>query len=329
MRSLFQTSMENWARFTCRHSLWVIAAMVLFAGALASQMVNLWIDTSTEGLLQEDDPTRLDYDAFRTQFGRDGYILIAIEPPEVFDHDFLLKLKAFHEEIEDIPKIQEVTSLINVRNTRGEGDELIVGDLLEDFPETKAELASLRERVLQNPLYINSVISRDGRVTAVLAETDTYSSLGDESDDIESGFDDAETDPSGETAEPEFITGDENQAIVQKVEEIVARHQSADFQIYVTGIPVVIQKLQEYVARDMQKFMALAIGIVSLFLYVLFRRISAVLLPVFVIQLSLCSTLGLMAFFGVPVTSTTQIIPSFLLAVGTLYDVAKAQAAHS
>jgi len=65
----------------------------------------------------------------------------------------------------------------------------------------------------------------------------------------------------------------------------------------------------------------LSIGVIMVFLFVLFRRVSAMLLPLIVIVLSLTSTMGLMALSGEPITSTTQIIPCFLTAVGTSYAV--------
>ena len=51
---------------------------------------------------------------------------------------------ALHEDVEDnVPRLVEVTSLINARETRGQGDELIVGDFLEDWPQTPEELADI------------------------------------------------------------------------------------------------------------------------------------------------------------------------------------------
>jgi len=327
VRTFFQRSIEVWARATYRYRWWVIPLMFLLAAGPISQIRGLTFDTSTEGLLEETDPVLINYNAFRDQFGRDGHIIIAIEPPEVFDLGFLATLRAFHREIEEkVPKIQKVTSLINVRNTRGVGDTLVVEDLMEEFPRTQQDLEALRERVLRNPLYENLVISRDGRVAAVLIQTDAYSSLpangsdGDPSSDMEAAFDEWGED-SAEATPPPFLTGEENAEIVEAVSSIIARYEGPAFRIHASGVPWVVQQLQSSMGRDMKRFMALAIAVVAAFLFLLFRRISAMILPLFVIQLSLLSTLGLMALLGIPITSTTQIMPSFLLAVGTGYSV--------
>jgi predicted RND superfamily exporter protein len=93
------------------------------------------MDNSVEGFLHDDDPTLIRYNEFRDQFGRDDVTIIAIETPDVFDLGFLEKLRALHEDLEaEVPHLDEITSLINARSTRGEGDALIVEDLLEDWP---------------------------------------------------------------------------------------------------------------------------------------------------------------------------------------------------
>jgi predicted RND superfamily exporter protein len=52
-------------------------------------------------------------------------------------------------------------------------------------------------------------------------------------------------------------------------------------------------------------------------LFALFRRISGVLLPLLVVVLSLISTFGALAASGVKLAPPTQILPTFLLSVGT------------
>ena len=68
--------------------------------------------------------------------------------------------------------------------------------------------------------------------------------------------------------------------------------------------------------KDMRKFVALAVATVAILLFVMFRRVSGVLLPLVIVVLSLLATIGIMAMAGVAVKVPTQILPSFLLAVG-------------
>ncbi len=312
MRASIERWFAAWGQLAYRRAWLVICCVLAVTGALATQLPSLAIDTSTEGFLHEDDPIRVEYQAFRRQYGRDDMVLLAIEAPRVFDLAFLAKLRALHREIEDqVPKLQEVTSLLNARETRGEGDQLIVRELLEDWPQTPEELAALQARAMSNRLYRDNLLSRDGRVTTIVIETDAYSSLG-ESGDASGGF--APDDPAA--APPPFITGEENAAIVSALRAIVERHQGPDFQIHVAGGPVMVDHLARAVAHDMQRFTGLALLAIAGLLFALFRRVAAVILPLLVVSLSLLATLALMGVLGTPISLPTQILPSFLLAVG-------------
>jgi predicted RND superfamily exporter protein len=313
IRERIEHALARWGQRTYHRARLTIVAVLLVAGALITQLPQIELDTSTESFLHEDDPVRVTYDAFREQFGRDDRILIAIEPPEVFDLAFLAKLRDLHEEIEnEVPKLQDVTSLVNARHTRGERDELIVGDLLADWPGTPEELASIRELALGNPLYRNLLLSRDGRVTTISIETDAYSSLGLDDDEL-GGFGDESR---AAAANRPFLTGAENAEIVDAVEAIVARYQAPDFRIDLGGTPILVETLQGAIQADMIRFTLIAIIAIAAFLFLLFRRAGAVVLPLVVVILSLLCTLSIMAIAGAPIQIPTQILPSFLLAVG-------------
>ena len=108
--------------------------MLGLVGGLASQVPQITLDTSNESFLHPDDPTLMAYNEFRRQFGRDDLIIIAIEPENVFNQKFLKKLTNFHDDLKaQVPNVEDITSLVNARNTRGEEDVLIVEDLLADW----------------------------------------------------------------------------------------------------------------------------------------------------------------------------------------------------
>jgi uncharacterized protein len=294
--------------------------MLLVMGIIISQIPKITIDTSTEGFLHQNDPTLIDYNTFRDQFGRDEVVIIAIKSPNIFSQAFLKKLRKLHEDLEEnVPYIDDITSLINARNTRGETDELIVEDLLEDWPQNETEMAVLKNRVISNPLYKNLLISEDSQFTAIVIKTQSYSGLGQEAEVLE-GFDDDPVETSAPknptTTKIQYLTDAENSRVVTAVKETVQNYRSPDFDVYIAGSPVVTHFLKRAMMKDMRKFVVLAILTVAVFLYVMFRRIAGVLLPLIIVGVSLLCTVGIMAIVKVAIKVPTQILPSFLLAVG-------------
>ncbi len=335
IRVRIEKSLETFAHFIYRHRYKTLFVMVVLVAVLASQLPRIETDTSTEGFLRENDPTRLTYEKFRRQFGRDELIFIAIEPQEVFSQDFLKRLKAFHEDLEnEVPYLDEITSLVNARNTRGEQDRLIVEDLLYDWPEDATALEDLKKRVLSNPLYLNRLISEDGRLTTVVIKTNSYSTISSEEEALE-GFDETAGEGVGAAAvskqlygkegipvkEPPVLTGEENSAVVKAVRELVARYRAADFKLYLAGSPVVMEDHRWSMKRDMAIFVLLALLTICVFLFIMFRRLTGLLLPLLIVALTVLSTFGLMALLRIPIKIPSTMLPSFLLVVGVADSV--------
>jgi len=320
IRNRIEKWFENYAHIICRHRIKTIIITLLITAAFVSQIPKIQLDTSTEGFLHDDDPALLAYNSFRDQFGRDEVIIIAIKPPNIFTQTFLIKLNALHEALEEnVPYIEDITSMINARNTRGEADELIVEDLLEHRPQSETEMVILKERVLTNPIYENLLISKDGGFTTIIIKTQSHSMAGQETDVLE-GFEEDDSKDASIDTQPSnnesYLTDKENSQVVTAVRKIVADYESADFQTYIAGSPVVTHFLKRTMMHDMRKFLGLAIGTVAVLLLIMFRRISGIFLPLGTVILSLLSTLGIMAFTGTAIKLPTQILPSFLLAVG-------------
>ena len=205
------------AELVIRFRLPVVLVMIVFTVILGSQIRFLTINTSNEGLLRENDPILGIYNEFRHQFGRDDMMAIVIHSKNIFSDTFLTRLTELHQAVEqEIPHVKEITSMVNARSTIGEEDTLLVDDLLAKFPEDAKAFMALRKRVMENPLYLNQLISVDGSFTAMVVESLVYSDTGQEMD-LLSGFDEPEPDAGdgdGDNAPLEYITDKENGEMV-------------------------------------------------------------------------------------------------------------------
>jgi predicted RND superfamily exporter protein len=312
-----ELAFRRWGVWVVRHRWWAIALPLLLTLYMLTWLPLLVVDNSTEGFLHPDDPTVLRYNEFRDRFDRDDRVIMALAPPDVFDARFLEKLRLFHLALEEeVPYADEVTSLFNARSTRGEGDELIVEDLLEGWldvwPDELGELAGLRERVLGNPLYINTLVSEGANLTTVTVKPLTYSLLGEE--DALAGF--ATGDGAPDAEKPDFLTAPENDAMLGAILGVIERFEGPDFPIYLGGPLAITDHINRQLARDMGLFMSLAGAMILLLLFVLFRRISGALLPLAVVLLSVVASIGVMVALDIPGTTAVQILPVFLLTVG-------------
>ncbi|MDR1912222.1 MAG: MMPL family transporter [Helicobacteraceae bacterium] len=283
--------------------------------AFAFSLPKATIDASTEGFFFPDDPAIVEYNAFRDAYGRDEKAILAIGPADIFTPQTIEKIRRVHKKIEErTPYLDEVTSLINARNTRGEGDTLIVEDLFETMPQTQAEWEALKRRALNNEFYKNLLISEDGRYSAIIVSTLAFASQSD-SVDLLSEFD-APQSAQNESADREYLTDAQNSEVVEALRAILKEENSADLPIIMAGSPVITDSLKRSMSKDIQTFMRILLIVVAVVLFIMFRRIGGVIYPLLVSILALLSAMGLMAFLDVSIKIPTQVLPSLLLAVG-------------
>ena len=296
----------------------IVVIFVLVAG-IASQLPSLKIDTTTEGFLHKSDPMRVQYDEFRDQFGRDEKLMIAVKTQNIFDLDFLEKLDRFHHALEDeLPNIKGVDSLINARNTYGIEGELIVEPLIDNLPQNNEDLISLKETVTNNSLYKNSLYSEDFRMTTVTIDTETYSNNGASQDATNLEFDDSlEFDDDSIGGQRLYLTDAENDEIIAQTQQIMQRFNDDNFEIYLSGSAAIAGIFKQALMNDSVIFISLMMIVIMIVLFILFRRISGVILPLSCVSLTLIMTVSLMSIFSAPFTMATQIMPTFLLAVVT------------
>ena len=316
LREKIEILFVSLSRWIYQNPLKSLISVFLFVGLLVHQVPSITIDASAESILYKNDPSLIEYNRFRDQFGRAELIIIAIQSPEVFNTDFFNRLKSFHKELEkQVPYLLEVTSLINARHTYGNEDELIVEDLFAGWPEKFIDFVELEQQVLTNPFYMNHLISKDGRVTAVVIETEAVIRETLSEEQILNGFD--EKTIAGEKLSPSqrYFSDKENHEVIKAINQVANQYNDRNFQIKVSGGPVINDAFGRATLHDIRLIIVLSLITVGFFLIILFGRSSGVLLPMLIILSSLFSTLGLMSLFNIPIKLTTTVIPAFLLTV--------------
>ncbi len=328
-RDKIELIFSNLAGMLFRHRIKCLLATLSFILVLTSFIPKIVIDTSAVALLRKTDAIRIRYDDFRNQFDVNDIIIIAVTPPDIFDTQFLEKLKAFHEELESqVPYIKQITSLINARDTYGDGDQLIVGELIEAWPKSSADLESLRERIFDNQLYKDFLISSDGTVTTLIIETEAIISQALKGDEVLfEGFseNDESADESnlgnGKGSQPHYFSEKENRQVVEAINRVSKTYHRPDFSLSIAGGPVVLNVYNRAMEKDIVVVIILSLLVIALLLSLLFRNIPGVLIPEMIIIAALLSTAGLISIFNISIKLTTVVLPGFLLAVSVGYAV--------
>ena len=309
-----ESAFEVWGHFVVRNRWAVLLAVVLISAGPAWFLPNLRADNSDESFLLPNDPARVHYDAFREQFGQDDQYVVAIRTRDLLDPGFLERLRSFHEALEEhLPYVNEITSLLNARNTRGVGDVLVVEDLMEEWPESASDLARLRARIFDTPLYLDMLVNRELTATTITIEPYVYSTL--DGDGLElAGFDDDLE--AAEQIEPAFLTEGEQAELIGVLEAQADRFRAPDFEIHLASGGITAQAATRHMISDVGTYLSAGATVMALLLFALFRRASGVVLPLLLVVPSIAVAYGIMAMLDIPTSVSGQILPVLVLTVG-------------
>ncbi len=291
----------------------VLFLMLILTVGLALQSSRLKIDTRDESFFHEDDPTLLAYNDFRDRFGQDDTFIIALKPDNGLTPAFFAVLFEIHKDLEaTVPYLDDISSLVNGRIIRAEGNTLIVGDLMEKPPGSNMELRRVLELIDRYPMYDRLLISPDRTMATILIKAQAVKEVLEE--DVVGGFEDETT--SHTNVETTYLSNDENVEINASISKVLDAYKGKGIEFHMAGTPVFVAEITQGIVADLGRMVPLSLLLIILFLTILFRKISGVIYPLIVVAFSLMSTLGTMALAGIAVSTVIQILPIFLIVVG-------------
>ena len=95
-----------------------------------------------------------------------------------------------------------------------------------------------------------------------------------------------------------------------------ARHADPAWTMHLSGTPILKQFLRRAMTRDAALFIQISLAVICLLLWLIFRRLAGVLLPMLVVCGAVLVTVGVMVLLDRPFKAPTIILPSFLMAMG-------------
>ncbi|NRA32352.1 MAG: MMPL family transporter [Polyangiaceae bacterium] len=294
------------------------------------------INASTEALLAADSEAGRTLEILRDDFGQDETFLI-VAAGDVFSMDYLNRLKALQKDVEAISiplktlglrkserglppaeeahaaspvgdedfgdfagekwsdaegwgdeaggvVVDEVLSLINLRRTVWKDGVLRTDGWLHDWP-TAAELPELKRVVMSNDRMVRRWVDREGKSSVLVIRT-------------------------------AFMNEPDLHSVSAHLETILEKHRAPNFRLAQSGSPPLNAALGRTVQADFERMFALSTLGILVILAFLFRHPMGIVGPLLVVVQAAIWTFGTMAMSGIPLTMTSNVLPSFLIAVG-------------
>lgn len=235
-----------------------------------------------EKMLPDDLPAKVTYDEVDATFGGAKYAMIVLDMKNVFTASSLHKIDRLTLNLEKIKGINSVISITNVEEIRGIEDGIEVVELIEDIPESETELVELKNRVLSDDDYAGQLVSENGKIALIMVQ---------------------------------LLPNQDDGAIIRDIKDIVHKLE-LDNNAHLTGELIMDKEVDNLIAGDMAKLIPIAIIVMIAILYVSFRNIRGVVLPLLIVIVTVIWTMGVMGYFGVPLTTISNIMPIILISIG-------------
>lgn len=272
---------------------WIVIVGIAIVTILALYGArNIRIDASTEGMMIQGDPAQYYYQETLKKFGTDNITVIFIQDKNLFTPEKLKLLDELVFKFEELHGVSKVESLYSVTNFKGVNGALETNPLMDWPPETQEEADRVKADALRNPVFLNSLISKDGTATAINLFVE------------------------GDPDDPEF-----NVKFSRGVDEIIKPFQNQLDTIFQIGLSFTRRLISDNIIGDTVKLVPLSAFVLLITLIIFMRSASGALLPMLTAGTSIVWTAGFMAQVNIPLNVLTVIVPALIIVVGSTEDI--------
>lgn len=170
------TWMLRYVRGIIRWRIGVILLLAAISVYLASHIGRLKVEVDTPRFLPQDHPYVLAQNELERIFGGRDIVVIGVIPRDgdIYRPSVLAKVARITDKVSSLPGVirSNLLSLAarRAKAIRGTAEGMEVRRLLPEVPDTPDGMGRLREDLATNPVFINAVVSADGRGAQIIAD---------------------------------------------------------------------------------------------------------------------------------------------------------------
>ena len=306
--NIYKKIVTDFSKFT----LALLAILVVFS-LYHSKDFNL--DASSDALLLEGDKDLKLLREVNERYGSKDFLVLTYSPVSSFtDKETILNLQLLKSKIEKLTWVHSVITLIDVPLLKSTDENLM--DRLKNYKTLSyPEIDRKRgfEEIMNSPIYKNYVISEDGKTSGIIVylkkdeRLDEYVKIKDKY-----FFQSNET---GLTKEEKInykkflkeyedyknLYNIRNHQNINEIRDVISKY-GENAKIHLGGIPMITNDMMSFIKNDIIVFGIGVFIFIILTLWLIFRKVKWVLMPLLGCSTSVVIMLGLLGFIGWKVT---------------------------
>ena len=289
---------KKYANFVIKKPFLILSFVFIFTTTGSLGISNFKLDASSDALVLEGDQALRTYRENEEEFGDSSFLIVTFEPKnELFSVDSIQTLKNIENDISDIDGVDSVLSLMDAPIFFQPKVGLTeVADNLKDLESEGIDLDLAKNEIINNPIYKDLIISKDGSITAmqiVLKGNNEYNDLIKERYEVQEVLNSKEPITyskkialqdrlivinkkvsSLNDTESEF-----NSNLVANIRSILDVYRD-DATLYLGGPTMITVDMMDYIRSDLVIFGTAVALIFALMLYIFFGNLWFVIFPI-------------------------------------------------
>ncbi len=310
-------SPDSFCRPLVEHPRLVLTGFLLLTLAIGWQATRFEVDASADTLLTRDNEHYINTQLVNRRFSPDEFVLLAYRPTahELFSAATYDDVRTISDRLVEIPRAKSVQSILNVPLLAARNGPLTAIQDLEGMTLEQGDYSDgeLQEIFSGHPLFEDLLINADQTATAIqlsFAADPHLTELNNRIIDLQSQLLEGNPEPGLEReladlraeAEPLQKALDRKRIEeIGEIREIISGYEDRA-EVYLGGAHVLGFQLIQIIQRDLVVFGS-AIGLmICLVLFIVFRHLRWVVIPVVCCACSVLTTMGLLAMLGLKAT---------------------------
>ena len=293
----------------------ILLLMLICIAALGYQARYLEIDASAETLLLEDDKDLAFTRKVNERYGSSDFLVLTYSPKgDLLADNTLNSLRKLSAELLALDRVESVDSILNVPLL--ESPPKPVSELIKNVPTLESpgiDKALAKKEFLNSPIYRDNLGSPDFKTTALLInlhDDPLYRELLQQRNSLRKKEKEQSL-SSVEQLELEKVLRDfKNHRDKMRLIEhkniskvrAIADNYRGEAKIFLGGASMVADDLITFIRSDLQVFGSAVFVFLMLTLWVIFRQLRWILLPLITCSFSVVTTSGFLGLFGWEVT---------------------------
>ena len=277
-----------------RHG-WIVLLVSLVMTGLSIAVLPLPYDDDVVGFLPESDPEVDAFNSIMERFGSLNVGLVGVESPDIFTHERLTYIRKLASAMKSEPAVDAVTALTEVAIIKGAAEGNLKALVPHEIPTGATALAAMRKEILGLDYIVGALVSKDGTSARLVLQ------LANQVDGVK-------------------ITSKEAAERVKAAVDAVAPPDASTI-YHFGGAPFIAEAAANGSQEDLKRLAPYICLIILVLILLTLGSIRLGIITVVAVGFGILWTMGIMGWFGFPLTLISTSLPVILVALGSAYAV--------